>query len=132
MNIINLAIIQKLRKLKADKSNVLERDNTEYYEPTQPFHPATKSYVDTFIKTYVDRTELITTEKIEISNNSITLPFRVNGTVVNNYAMIFENLTTPVMFECTCTVSEDGWSILFDPNDNLNGLFATVSYMTVK
>ena len=32
--------------LKADKSNVLELDNTTSYTPTLEFHPATKKYVD--------------------------------------------------------------------------------------
>ena len=31
---------------KADKSNVLQKDNTEEYVPTQPFHPSTKGYAD--------------------------------------------------------------------------------------
>ena len=31
---------------KADKSNVLEKDNAEFYMPSDLFHPATKSYVD--------------------------------------------------------------------------------------
>lgn len=32
--------------LKADKSNVLEKDTDVYYTPTQDYHPATKQYVD--------------------------------------------------------------------------------------
>jgi hypothetical protein len=32
--------------LKADKTNVLEKDNTTSFTPTQNFHPATKKYVD--------------------------------------------------------------------------------------
>ena len=31
---------------KADKTNVLEKDNTTSFTPTQDFHPATKKYVD--------------------------------------------------------------------------------------
>ncbi len=31
---------------KADKTNVLGKDNAEVYEPTTPYHPATKKYVD--------------------------------------------------------------------------------------
>lgn len=33
---------------KADKTNVLEKDNTTAYTPTQQYHPATKEYVDAF------------------------------------------------------------------------------------
>ena len=32
--------------LKADKTNVLEKDNTTAFTPTSSYHPATKSYVD--------------------------------------------------------------------------------------
>lgn len=32
--------------LKADKANVLEKDNAEVYSPAQLYHPATKKYVD--------------------------------------------------------------------------------------
>lgn len=32
--------------LKADKSNVLEKNNTVVYAPTSAYHPATKAYVD--------------------------------------------------------------------------------------
>lgn len=40
--------------LKADKSNVLELDNTDDYTPTLPTHPANKGYVDQSgaLKTY--------------------------------------------------------------------------------
>lgn len=31
---------------KADKSNVLQKDNYEPYTPTQPYHPSTKEYAD--------------------------------------------------------------------------------------
>lgn len=35
--------------LKADKADVLEKDNTASYTPSAPFHPATKRYVDTVL-----------------------------------------------------------------------------------
>lgn len=34
---------------KADKTNVLELDNTDVFTPTLDYHPATKKYVDDFI-----------------------------------------------------------------------------------
>ena len=37
---------QKLHNDKADKSNVLELDNTKEYTPSADYHPATKAYVD--------------------------------------------------------------------------------------
>ena len=131
MSILNLALIQKLRKLKADKSNVLEKDNTSPYEPTQPYHPTTKKYVDAHVKTYVDNVELVTTERLQIFNNQILLPFKVHGDIVNDYALIFDDRTTIVVREFTCKISADGFSVEFDPNDNVNGKYAVVSYMTI-
>lgn len=124
--------IRKLRRLKADKSNVLEKDNTLEYEPTQPYHPATKKYVDTYVKTYVDNVELVTTERLLISNNAISLPFKADGDIVNDYALIFNDLTGMDVSEFTCHISDDGWSVQFDPSDNLNGKYAVVSYTMIR
>ena len=37
---------QEALDAKADKSNVLQKDNTTAYTPTQSYHPATKGYAD--------------------------------------------------------------------------------------
>lgn len=37
---------QSALNLKADKSNVLEKDNSQFFNPTADYHPATKKYVD--------------------------------------------------------------------------------------
>lgn len=121
----------KLRGLKTDKSNVLEKDNTLEYEPTEHFHPATKKYVDTFVKTFVDSIKLVTTERLLISNDAISLVFKTAGDIVNNHALIFNDLTGMDVSEFTCHISTDGWSVQFDPSDNLNGKYAVVSYITI-
>lgn len=46
MSIINTALIGKLKKTKADKSNVLQLNNTTAFTPTANYNPATKKYVD--------------------------------------------------------------------------------------
>lgn len=46
MSIINTALIGKLKKTKADKTNVLELNQTTAFTPTADYHPATKKYVD--------------------------------------------------------------------------------------
>ena len=51
MSIINTALIGKLKKTKADKTNVLELNNTTTYTPTENYHPTTKKYVDEKILT---------------------------------------------------------------------------------
>lgn len=60
---------------KADKSNVIEKDNTEVFTPTADYQPATKKFVeDTVVngEIYVD--------SITTSNNSITFTL-TNGVV---------------------------------------------------
>lgn len=121
----------ELRGLKADKSNVLEKDNTLEYEPTEHHHPATKKYVDAYVKAFVDGIKLVTTERLLISNGAISLPFKAAGDIVNNYALIFDDLTTTVVSEFTCHISADSWSVQFDPGDDLNGKYAVVSYITI-
>ena len=37
---------QEALDAKADKTSVLQKDNTEPYTPTQPYHPSTKDYTD--------------------------------------------------------------------------------------
>lgn len=46
MSIINLAQLLKLKKKKADKDNVLEKDNVTPFTPTDDWQPATKKYID--------------------------------------------------------------------------------------
>ena len=131
MSILNTALIQKLKKLKADKSNVLEKNNTAHYEPTQPYHPVTKKYVDTYIKNYVVRIDLVTTDRVKIIDNSIDLEFVAEGDVVNNIALIFDDLNTDIFTEYTCHTSVDGTRVEFDQNDNINNKYAIVTYMTI-
>lgn len=131
MSILNTALIQKLRKLKADKSNVLELDNTDTYTPVDDYNPSTKKYVDDGIDGIVSGTKLITTDRILISGNEIELPSKAYGSVVNSAAFIYLNTSTNVIMEYTCRVSADGWFIEFNQFDNLNGRYAVVTFLTV-
>ena len=46
MGMVELALIGKLKKTKADKTNVLQLNNTTPFIPSQNYHPTTKKYVD--------------------------------------------------------------------------------------
>lgn len=52
---------------KADKTNVLEKDNTTPYTPTLPYHPVTKDYADNM--TIPDASETVK-GKIQIADTS--------------------------------------------------------------
>lgn len=125
MSILNTALIQKLKKIKADKENVLELDQTTPYEPTDLYHPATKKYVDTVVY----NVNIITTEKILIQENRVTLPSKCFG-IVNGSAMIFDDNDAQTFAEHTCLLSGDGLYVIFDPIDNLNNKFAIISYLS--
>ena len=84
------------------------------------------------LKKTLERTELITTERIEIVNDSITLPYKAKGTTIISTAYIFDNLVDYVFEEYTCTVAADKITLEFDPLDNLNGKYAIVTFLGVK
>lgn len=73
--------------------------------------------------------ELITTGKT-INNNIIELNETAIGDALFNSARIFEDEQSNIFFEVTCLISSDGSKVIFDPADNLNGLYGVVSYLS--
>ena len=124
MSIINTALIQKVKKIKADKTNVLELDQLDPYTPTLPYHPATKEYVDKAPGGALMKT----TERTLIDDNKITLSTVANGDIVHGFALIFDDLIQTFYREYTVTLDADRVTVHFDPIDNLNGFYAVVSY----
>jgi cytoplasmic iron level regulating protein YaaA (DUF328/UPF0246 family) len=72
---------------------------------------------------------ILTTEKLLISNNKITLNYKCKGDVIYNKALIYNDLNSEYFIEYTCNSSIDGEFIEFNYNDNLNGKYAVVSYL---
>lgn len=87
---------------KADKTNVLEKDNITAYTPTQQYHPATKDYVDsmwtdinwlTQKTTPVDADEFIIYDSVWLDNKKTTfsnikdniLPNKMTDWVILDY-----------------------------------------------
>jgi len=75
-----------------------------------------------------------TLEKQPIQNNRIMLPSQAFGDVIYNKALIFESVESNIIeWEVTCYVDEDDYmSVQFLEQDELNGYYATLSYMTLK
>jgi len=75
--------------------------------------------------------KVITTERLLIYENKAVLPSEAFGDIINGYAVIFEGIGKEynTIFEATC--STNGTHVLFDSEDNLNGKYCTVSYLTV-
>ena len=110
MSIINTALIGKLKKVKADKENVLELDNTVSYIPTEEYHPSTKKYTDELISTSItaidysfvtDRLDALESTEHTHSNkailDNITFAFttELNAIVLNNESSL-STLTSDV------------------------------------
>ena len=72
---------------------------------------------------------ILTTEKILISNNKISLNYKCKGDVIHNKALIYENLDSVYFTEYSCNSSQDGISIEFNADDELNGKYAVISYL---
>lgn len=77
-----------------------------------------------------NNTEIITTEKILISNNEINLQKTALGDIVHNMALVFDNLNSIYYTEYSCTINPTGNKVLFEQSDNLNGKYAIISYLT--
>lgn len=69
---------------KADKSNVLQKDNTTVYSPSQSYHPATKAYVDA--NSVVLKGSAVV-GNIEWAQNTLTVSLGVT-LASNNYIVI--------------------------------------------
>lgn len=113
-----------------DVINGLTLDNTTPYEPSDDYHPATKAYVDLAVLQNI--VGLKTIDKTEIVNNEITLPSVALGDILLNIAYIYEDINSNVVFEVTCELNEEKTKVLFDPSDELNGLFCVLSYITLN
>lgn len=77
-----------------------------------------------------NNTELITTERLLIQNNEITLNKISLGDIVHNSALIFDSLESNYFTEYSCLINSDGTKVLFESADNLNNKYAIISYLT--
>ena len=88
---------------KADKTNVLELDNTTPYTPTLPYHPVTKDYSDnmgtvinwlTWKTTPVDNDEFILYDSVWLDNKKLSysdLKTALTTDIVNTESIYFNN-----------------------------------------
>ena len=79
LNVYSKTFIDNELGLKADTSNVIEKDSTVVYTPTQDYHPTNKTYVDNKIINTVG--ELVFSAHIDYGNGAIdrTTYFNKNG-----------------------------------------------------
>lgn len=84
--------------------------------------------VQTAIDELSNRT-VITTLKLVIANNEITLPSKAISNIFNGIAFVYKTAGAPnVITEYTCTTNNDGTKVLFESADALNGFQCTVTY----
>jgi hypothetical protein len=75
--------------------------------------------------------KVVTTSKILIVNNEITLPTKAIGGIMNNIAKVYKTQGVSNVFtEYTCIANSDGTKVLFDSADQLSGYPVTVTYFS--
>ncbi len=85
--------------------------------------------VQTAIDELADRTVIILPRTV-ITNNQVQLARRAIGSAFNGIAFIYKTSGAPhVITEYTCTISNDGLTVLFDNADLLNGFECSITYL---
>lgn len=81
----------------------------------------------------VENSILKTTEYLLIEDNKAITPSKIIGDIVWGMALIFDETRPNVIVNrVTCKASIDCKSIEFDTEDNLNGFFCVVTYLTER
>lgn len=80
LDVYDTTTIDDALDLKADKSNVLEKDNTTTFTPTQDYHPATKIFVENSIESKIGN--LVYSARISWQNTTISVTTHVNKTFI--------------------------------------------------
>lgn len=96
------------------------------------YNNANGTLVSTDVQTALDELSnraVITTGRLVIAGNKITLPSKALGEVFNNIAFVYKTAGAPnVITEYTCLLDIDNLHVLFDSADSLNGYECTVTY----
>jgi hypothetical protein len=79
------------------------------------------------LESYSRNKKVLTTSRLLISSNKITLPYISEDTI--DIAFVYPDNVSNVITEYTCSLGSDKITVNFDSNDNLNGHFATVKYL---
>lgn len=117
-NLWNSTTIQNLQNDKADKSNVLELDNTTAYIPTADYHPATKNYVDNMSIPLATETtpwivEKATTTEVE---DGAADKYPDAQSVYNTYWGNKSNSVSTITLQTTSNWTTNSSSVLADAN----------------
>jgi hypothetical protein len=106
---------------KADKTNVLEKDNTTAYTPTEDYHPATKLYVDwmwtninwlTQKTNPVDADEFIIYDSVWLENKKTTL-WNIKTELENLYVFPWNTTTYYSQWSVSVPLSWQTFSYTF-------------------
>lgn len=70
-----------------------------------------------------------TTDPIRIIDGKAELPSQCYG-IVFNKALVFEEGVPDVCQTATCELLEDGKTVAFDPDDELENKYAVIAYLS--
>ena len=114
-----LGLIQKLKRTKVDKIPGMGLSTNDYTNEEKLKLQNLISY------------QLVTTQKIQIINNTIELPSICFG-VAFNIAQVYYSEDAPYMKEYSCFINNDRYTLQFNEEDNLSGSYCVVSYLTFR
>lgn len=115
-----LSQIQRLKRSKVDKQDGMSLSQNNYTNEE-------KDKLNNLINY-----QIITIPKTKIINNSITLSNRCYGDVLFGIAHVYDDLEIPYMREFPCVVLNDGITVTFLSEDELNDKYCVVSYLTIR
>ena len=79
-----------------DFSNFLGKDNTVPYTPTQPYHPATKKYVDDVAATKADLSDVGNVADLTTDNKTVVGAINEHETQINQHTYYINNINLTI------------------------------------
>lgn len=121
-------VISEIDDKVQELTSMINSTNEEIESIKADIYEHINTQVETIMEA-ISKIEHITTDKIQIIDNKITLLRKCKGMPIFNSSMIYDTLSSEYYTEYSCSSSNNGLYILFNELDGLNGKFAVVSYL---
>ena len=113
-----------------DFSNFLGKDNTVPYTPTQPYHPATKKYVDDVAATKADLSDVGNVADLTTDNKTVVGAINEHETQINQHTYYINNINLTIQ-----DIQEEIEGIhgdISDINTEINGIHSDISNINTE
>lgn len=113
-----------------DFSNFLGKDNTVPYTPTQPYHPATKKYVDDVAATKADLSDVGNVADLTTDNKTVVGAINEHETQINQHTYYINNINLTIQ-----DIQEEIEGIhgdISDINTEISGIHSDISNINTE